>query len=410
MAGTWKPGYKPFGLAMGPKASGMVVCGATPAMQDEARGDREGHPERQDQGARKAERPRAERAAPADTPAPVPADPARCTASASASARCRRSTTSRSTIAAGEIHCLLGENGAGKSTLCNVVFGVHQPDAGDDARWTARRTGRAAGRGAGAAGIAMVHQHFSLVDDLTVRRQPAARPVARLCSTRGDCAAHVRRAVASSTASASRPTRVSHDLSVGERQRVEIVKCLMREPRLLVLDEPTAVLLPAEIDALLDVCERVAARGCGVVLVTHKLAEIRRIAHRVHRAASRPRRGASAAPADGHRSPRARDDPARPEAPDDAMLASRLSLAHAATTSPVLAPARRRSRCRSTASTARDADGVRAARRLHARRAIAARSSASPASRATARANSARCSSGMMRGQRGRFFVARPRR
>ena len=80
-------------------------------------------------------------------------------------------------------------------------------------------------------------------------------------------------------------TRASQDLSVGERQRVEIVKCLMREPRLLVLDEPTAVLLPAEIDALLDVCERVAARGCGVVLVTHKLAEISRVAHRVDRAA-----------------------------------------------------------------------------------------------------------------------------
>jgi simple sugar transport system ATP-binding protein len=73
--------------------------------------------------------------------------------------------------------------------------------------------------------------------------------------------------------------RVS-DLAIGERQRVEIVKCLMREPRLLVLDEPTAVLLPHEIAALLDVCARVAAQGCGVVLVTHKLAEIRRLATR----------------------------------------------------------------------------------------------------------------------------------
>ena len=71
------------------------------------------------------------------------------------------------------------------------------------------------------------------------------------------------------------------DLSVGERQRVEIVKCLMREPRLLVLDEPTAVLLPAEIDGLLEVCQRVAARGCSIVLVTHKLAEIKKVAHRV---------------------------------------------------------------------------------------------------------------------------------
>ena len=78
-----------------------------------------------------------------------------------------------------------------------------------------------------------------------------------------------------------RPNAIVQDLAVGERQRVEIVKCLMRRPRLLVLDEPTAVLLPDEIDALLRVCERVAASGCGVVLVTHKLAEIRRTAHRV---------------------------------------------------------------------------------------------------------------------------------
>ena len=71
------------------------------------------------------------------------------------------------------------------------------------------------------------------------------------------------------------------DLSVGERQRVEIVKCLMRDPRLVVLDEPTAVLLPAEIEGLLQVCERIAAKGCSVVLVTHKLAEIKKVAHRV---------------------------------------------------------------------------------------------------------------------------------
>jgi simple sugar transport system ATP-binding protein len=76
------------------------------------------------------------------------------------------------------------------------------------------------------------------------------------------------------------PHALIQDLSVGERQRVEIVKCLMREPRLLVLDEPTAVLLPDEIAALLDVCQRVAEQGCGVVLVTHKLAEIKRIATR----------------------------------------------------------------------------------------------------------------------------------
>ena len=181
-------------------------------------------------------------------------------------------------ITAGEIHGLLGENGAGKSTLCNIVFGVLRADAGGMRLGGTpyRPTGPA---GALAAGVAMVHQHFSLVGDLSVvdnlllgqargflRRAEFAAEVVRLSETFG---------------LALRPQAIVDDLSVGERQRVEIVKCLMRRPRLLVLDEPTAVLLPAEIEGLLQVCERVAASGCGIVLVTHKLAEIRRTAHRV---------------------------------------------------------------------------------------------------------------------------------
>jgi general nucleoside transport system ATP-binding protein len=180
-------------------------------------------------------------------------------------------------IAPAEIHALLGENGAGKSTLCNLVFGVYQPDGGE------MRLAGAAHRPAGPAqalahGIAMVHQHFSLVGDMTVvenlmlgqvsgvlRRQEHARRVEALSAEYG---------------LALDPHARIQDLSVGERQRVEIVKCLMREPRLVVLDEPTAVLLPAEIDGLLAVCERIAAKGCSVVLVTHKLAEIKKVAHR----------------------------------------------------------------------------------------------------------------------------------
>jgi ABC-type uncharacterized transport system ATPase subunit len=181
-------------------------------------------------------------------------------------------------IAPAEIHCLLGENGAGKSTLCNLVFGVHQPDAGE------MQLDGAAHRPSGPAqalahGIAMVHQHFSLVPDMTVvdnlmlgqtrgvlRRKAYAQRVDELSGEYG---------------LALDPSARIQDLSVGERQRVEIVKCLMRQPRLVVLDEPTAVLLPAEIEGLLAVCERVAARGCSVVLVTHKLAEIKKVAHRV---------------------------------------------------------------------------------------------------------------------------------
>ncbi len=181
-------------------------------------------------------------------------------------------------IRPGEIQCLLGENGAGKSTLCNLIFGVHEPTAGqmllDGGVYQPQGPADAF-----AQGIAMVHQHFSLVSDLSVvdnlllgqahgflRRSAMADRVARLAEQYG---------------LQLDPHALISTLSVGERQRVEIVKCLMREPRLLVLDEPTAVLLPDEIDALLRVCRRVAAQGCSVLLVTHKLAEIKQVADRV---------------------------------------------------------------------------------------------------------------------------------
>ncbi len=182
------------------------------------------------------------------------------------------------TIEPGEIHCILGENGAGKSTLCNLIFGVHAPDTGtmqfDGASY--RPTAPAV---ALAAGIAMVHQHFSLVRDLTVvdnilLGQAKGVLDRRACARRLD-------EIGKQYGLALAPFAKIEDLSVGERQRVEIVKCLMREPRLFVLDEPTAVLLPDEIAALLDVCRRVAERGCGIVLVTHKLAEIKKAADRV---------------------------------------------------------------------------------------------------------------------------------
>ena len=177
----------------------------------------------------------------------------------------------------GEVHCLLGENGAGKSTLCNLVFGVHTPDAGgmafDGQPWRPRSPAEALSRG-----IAMVHQHFSLVPDLSVVDNLLLGQASGVLDRKGW--ATKLDTMRERYGLALDPWALIQDLSVGERQRVEIVKCLIREPRLLVLDEPTAVLLPAEIAALLAVCERVAAQGCGVALVTHKLAEIRQVARR----------------------------------------------------------------------------------------------------------------------------------
>ncbi|MGH6647217.1 ABC transporter ATP-binding protein [Aquabacterium sp.] len=180
-------------------------------------------------------------------------------------------------IAPGEVHCLLGENGAGKSTLCNLVFGVYPPDEGR-MMLDGREYKPSGPADALAQRVAMVHQHFSLVPDLSVVDNlllGQARGVLR----RRECADRVDALSRQYGLSLSPHARIQ-DLSVGERQRVEIVKCLMREPRVLVLDEPTAVLLPNEIASLLDVCQRVADQGCGVVLVTHKLAEIKQIAKR----------------------------------------------------------------------------------------------------------------------------------
>ena len=181
-------------------------------------------------------------------------------------------------IRPGEIHCILGENGAGKSTLCNLVFGVHRPDGG------AMRYRGAAFHPAGPAdalaqGIAMVHQHFSLVSDMTVVDNVLLGRERGVLKRR-DCAEQLAK-LAVEYGLPLDPYAKIEDLSVGERQRVEIVKCLIRSPSLFVLDEPTAVLLPDEIAALLEVCRRVASSGRAVVLVTHKLAEIKKIADRV---------------------------------------------------------------------------------------------------------------------------------
>ena len=181
------------------------------------------------------------------------------------------------TVRAGEVHCLLGENGAGKSTLCNVIFGVHAPDAG--AMRLLDRPFRPTGPADSLeAGIVMIHQHFSLVPTMTAVENLMLGPL-RGRLRREEFAARIRALTAEYHLDVSLDRPVG-DLSVGERQRVEIVKCLVRNPQLLVLDEPTAVLPPEEVGALLAICRRVAASGRGVILVTHKLAEIASVADR----------------------------------------------------------------------------------------------------------------------------------
>jgi simple sugar transport system ATP-binding protein len=130
-----------------------------------------------------------------------------------------------------------------------------------------------------ASGVAMVHQHFSLVGNMTALENMLLGRARGRSLALGEMRKRVRQ-LSEEYGLAVDVDRPVEDLSVGERQRVEVLRCLLGGPRLLVLDEPTAVLPPREVGALLEICRRLAARGCGLVLVTHKLAEIAEIAHR----------------------------------------------------------------------------------------------------------------------------------
>ncbi len=180
-------------------------------------------------------------------------------------------------VAEGEVHCLLGENGAGKSTLCNLVFGVYRPDSGSLALGEKAFSPKSPAD-ALRQGIAMVHQHFSLVSTMTVIENlmlGRARPVLEYSEIIARMEVLERE-----YGFVVDPYSVIEEMSVGERQRVEIIKCLLGDPQLLVLDEPTAVLQPEETEALLSICRRLTEKGKSVILVTHKLAEIAKVADR----------------------------------------------------------------------------------------------------------------------------------
>ena len=179
-------------------------------------------------------------------------------------------------IAPGEIHALLGENGAGKSTLVKMLYGLLQPDAGTIA-WDGRLVSIAGPAAARALGIGMVFQHFSLFESLTVAENiELALPGGE---ARASLAARLMR-LSQEYGLPLDPQREVRTLSVGERQRIEIVRCLMQDPRLLILDEPTAVLTPLEAEQLFATLDRLAAEGRAILYITHRLEEVRRLCHR----------------------------------------------------------------------------------------------------------------------------------
>ncbi|EPK8753125.1 ABC transporter ATP-binding protein, partial [Pseudomonas aeruginosa] len=175
-------------------------------------------------------------------------------------------------IDAGEIHALLGENGAGKSTLMKIIYGVTRPDAGE-IRWQGEPVQVRDPARARALGIGMVFQHFSLFETLSVAENIALALGAEAGSPRR-LEARIRE-VSQRYGMPLEPRRLVHGLSIGERQRVEIVRCLMQDIRLLILDEPTSVLTPREAEDLFVTLRRLAEEGCSVLFISHKLAEVR---------------------------------------------------------------------------------------------------------------------------------------
>ncbi|MFK7753364.1 MAG: ABC transporter ATP-binding protein [Sedimentitalea sp.] len=174
-------------------------------------------------------------------------------------------------IEKGQIHALLGENGAGKSTLVKMIYGLVKPDSGamtlNDAAFAPTEP-----RDARADGIAMVFQHFSLFDALDVAENialgmenpPAMRDLARRI-----------REVSLAYRLPLDPARIVGDLSAGERQRVEIIRCLLQDPKLLIMDEPTSVLTPQEVEILFETLRKLASEGTAILYISHKLEEIR---------------------------------------------------------------------------------------------------------------------------------------
>ncbi len=177
----------------------------------------------------------------------------------------------------GEIHAVLGENGAGKSTLMKMIYGLVRPTSGQ-IFWEEQPVEILSPADAQALGIGMVFQHFSLFESLTVaeniflslhqgRTQAQVSDDIRQCSLAYGLPLD--------------PNRVVHDLSVGERQRVEIVRCLMQRPRLLIMDEPTSVLSPQAAQGLFQTLRQIRDQGCAILYISHKLEEIRMLCDHV---------------------------------------------------------------------------------------------------------------------------------
>ena len=207
-------------------------------------------------------------------------------------------------LQAGEIHAILGENGAGKSTLMNLIYGLYQPSAGriyvtDREKWRYRLRAKSP-RDAIATGIGMVHQHFMLVENLTVAENIALSlgqfraGVAKSISENGgykewlgkflfkkDEAIRITEALSERFGLTVDPNALVRSLSVGLKQRVEILKALAVDAQILILDEPTAVLSPQEVDGFFTILRKLQADGRAIIFISHKMKEVLEISDRI---------------------------------------------------------------------------------------------------------------------------------
>lgn len=181
----------------------------------------------------------------------------------------------------GEVHTLLGENGAGKSTLMKILFGLYQPDSGE-VRLHGELTSIDSPTSAIEHRVGMVHQHFMLVETMTVAENVAlGLPSARGFLTDLDAVSARIGEISEQYGLSVDPDIEIWKLSVGERQRVEIIKALYRDAELLVLDEPTAVLTPQEVDDLFVILRQMTANGTGIIFISHKLHEVLELSDRI---------------------------------------------------------------------------------------------------------------------------------
>jgi simple sugar transport system ATP-binding protein len=185
-------------------------------------------------------------------------------------------------VDSGEIHSLLGENGAGKSTLMNVLYGLYTADEGDIVLDGVVHKFKGPGD-AMAAGIGMVHQHFMLIPVFTVAENVVLghEPTGILDTLDLDTARKLVREISDRFGFEIDPDALVEDLPVGAQQRVEIIKALARDAKVLVLDEPTAVLTPQETDELMGIMKGLAKAGTSIVFITHKLREVQAVSDRI---------------------------------------------------------------------------------------------------------------------------------